>query len=191
MRSKVWVKTIFFTLFLFYTLQSLNSYGQDGCVRLRVLSGGSIPIIINSLPKYQNGLVLNNWTQLTVHITQNCNFGTVMTPDIKTCNRWDLWVKTSTAAINSDGTNNLDINTIKLVATTDIPLATPNVLDLGTVEQKLIDGFNPVADVNGNVWITIYVGQGLTATPPTTPVLGKTPDYYFVDLIFDLRGNYP
>ncbi len=182
----------FISVSLFFLTLPYIAYGQDGCVRVRVISGGNVPILINTYNKYKNGLLLDDWTTLNVHVSDSCNFGTILSPDYKYCNSWSLKVRASDDPIKSDdGPETISLNSLKLIASTTTG-GTPQIINTlsSTVDQELIQGSSPAADVNGQVTISFYFGDG-SGTPAAENVMGKDPGYYYVELIFTLTANYP
>lgn len=158
-------------------------YSQD-YADVRILKGGSLPFIVNSFSKYNNGVTLSDWTRLRLLMVANGQSG------------WELYVNATIANIQSDlGPThpNLDLSQIEInvsvedendptyaLETLPITLAFDGV-GYGSL---IISGSNP--GVTGTpLDVTILISYDLGTT---TPLLNSEPGMYFVDLEYTLTS---
>jgi len=151
---------------------------QNITKRLWVGSGGSVAFNFKSLTEYSSGKILNNWSRLNMHYRDTSDTG-----GDGTSTGWKIVVRASSATIQSDGAApDLPLSTIQVKPTTTIPNTTATYITLTDADQIIVESIvDPDASaVTGEIVISYECG---TITPF---LLGKQPDYYFVDLIFTL-----
>jgi len=175
--SKVFI-LYFLTLLVFNLPFKGKVMAQNITKRIWVTSGGSVAFSFKSLTEYSSGKVLSNWTRLNIHYRDTSNVG-----GDGTSIGWKVMVRASAATIQSDGAApDLPLSSIQIKPTSTIPGVTITNITLTATDQNIIEGGDPGAlPVTGEIVITYECG-----TPPATPLLGRQPDYYFVDLIFTL-----
>lgn len=168
---------IYYWRFAFYALLcfQLSSALPQTTSRITVESGGSVPFNVNSLKKYTDGIVLANWTRLSISFLDTINAATT----------WKLEVKASTTTIDGDYGGTLDLNYLifKIVneSNTSLPEGTLNLNDIygSNAIQTLITGAP-----QGDYILSISYRLGTEVA-----LLGQPPDYYFVDLIFEISAD--
>ena len=170
-------------LFFIILLGLTYTYSQEHNTtsRLRIESGGSIYFNFNSLNKYENGLEYTNWTKITVYFID-----TLKSDGSQTAMKWKLDVKAMSNDITGDaGPPHLDLNTIELEATSNDALATlSGIIPLTNSDVSLITNGSQTASGLTEVYITYYCGQSKLGLDNN--LMGKKPDYYFVDLMLTL-----
>jgi len=143
-----------------------------------VVSGGSVSFVFSSLKEYSNGKALNGWTRLKVQFADTTDGG-----GDGASTGYRVMVRAGAATIQADGASpDLALSYIRInpSATTlpGPPILTQITLTDG--DQTIVEGGDPgVATISGDITLDIDCGV-------TSPLLGKSPDYYFVDLIFTL-----
>ncbi len=150
---------------------------QNITKRIWVGSGGSVAFNFKSLTEYSSGKILNSWSRLNMHYRDTSDAG-----GDGTSIGWKILVRASSATIQSDGAApDLDLSTIQLKPTTTIPNTAVTNITLTNADQIIVEStVDPGASaVTGEIVISYECGT-------ITPLLGKQPDYYFVDLIFTL-----
>ncbi len=153
-----------------------NIYAQNITKRVRVVSGGSVSFIFKSLVEYSSGKTLSYWSRLNIQFQDTTDAG-----GDGTSTGWKLMVRANSSAIQSDGAAaDIPLSFIHIRPTTLIPGTTVTNIVLTDANQTIVQGGDPGAlTVTGEIVITYDCGT-------TTPLLGREPDYYFVDLIFTL-----
>ena len=145
-----------------------------GQARLSINSGSSVYFHFNSYQKYVNGVTYSNFTELLISYND--------TTAANTYQNWKIDVKALSPNINGDvAPNMLDLDIIELEAS---GYGTSTGLQsLTNSDVKLTGGLQPLAGVsNESVFITYYCGVHKS-------LLGKSPDYYVVDLLYTLTGE--
>lgn len=143
-----------------------------------MVSGGSVSFVFSSLKEYSNGKALNGWTRLKVQFADTTDGG-----GDGASTGYRVMVRAGAATIQADGASpDLALSYIRInpSATTlpGPPILTQITLTDG--DQTIVEGGDPgVATISGDITLDIDCGV-------TSPLLGKSPDYYFVDLIFTL-----
>jgi hypothetical protein len=172
----------FFALLLCFQINTVC--GQKTSSRIIVESGGNVPLIVNSLKKYDEGVVLENWTKLYISFSDSIEG----TPNIvNPASTWQLGVRANEATMYGDyfgfdaRTLNLDylrveVTGIESVGGSPLYTGSPTEIVLSDADQTLITG-----GPQGNYRITLSYKLGKDAK-----LLGHPPDYYLVDLIFTL-----
>jgi len=165
-------------------LLPLSVIGQNNVTsRLRVVSGGTVSFIFNSLTKYKTGLILTDWTRLHVYFNDTISWGVANNLG----NGWQLVVRADDIGVIADGgAPALALSSIILTASASGgftgTLAPP--VTLSNADQLLVSDINKV---NVNEEIVISYEIGTTNNPPISPYLGKPADYYTVNLVFTLE----
>ena len=160
-------------------LSTCPSIAQNVTKDIRVVSGGSVSFVFSSLKEYSNGKALNGWTRLKVQFADTTDGG-----GDGASTGYRVMVRAGAATIQADGASpDLALSYIRInpSATTlpGPPILTHNIT-LTDVDQTIVQGGDPgVATISGDITLDIDCGV-------TSPLLGKSPDYYFVDLIFTL-----
>jgi len=159
-------------------LSAYFSGAQNVTKNIRVVSGGYVSFSFSSLKNYKNGKTLDGWTRFSVQFADTTDGG-----DDGASTGYRVTVRAGAATIQSDGGSpDLALSYIRITpsATTlpGPPTLTPITLTDG--DQTIVEGGDPgVATISGDITLDIDCGV-------TSPLLGKSPDYYFVDLIFTL-----
>jgi len=173
----------FITIIVFF---SIIVFGQNVTSRLRIEAGGNVYFHFNSLEKYNNGIVYSDWTKLKVYFLDTLNNGTQ-----NNSTKWQLSVNATRDGIYGDSGVNpaLDLSTIEFTSVGTDAGATynnPTVLsDLKTILVR--DGSQTVdisAGTSGFADVLVSYHCGTTAG---NKLLGKPPDYYYVDIVFTLE----
>ena len=163
-------KTILLLLILLITD---FAYGQNITSRITIQSGGSIQFPFNSYTKLANGMNYTNWTRLQIYYLDTLNDGT-----LNGTSQWHLMVRANTGTIDGDGGNSLSLNKVEIEATSTAGNTAGKITLTNTDQAIITDGPNNTN--TATVTISYYVGE-------TNALLGESPDYYFVDLIFTLE----
>jgi len=146
---------------------------QTDCA-VRVLGGGSVDFRINSLGKYNDGVIYDSWTKLVIHFEDD--------PEEPTGNKWKLEFRAISDSIYGGGGRSLDLDFITLEVVQIVG-------DLGAAaivehEQALEDNY--VALISNadqgifDLYITYKIGKG------SKILLGEYPGYYVTDIQFKL-----
>lgn len=153
-------------------LISIDGVGQTTS-RLTISSEGETLFFnFNSFNKYEDGISIT--TIASVY------FVDPIVADL----RWRLDVKANSASILGDNGNVLPLNTIEIVASgVQNPTADYNTISLSPADLILIDNGSESTDADGDI---IYLQYNVGTN---TPLLGQTPDYYFVDIIYTLQPH--
>lgn len=170
-------KILLYKVLLVFSIIYLNkASAQNITKRIWVSSGGSVSFSFKSLTEYSSGKTLNNWTRLNMNYRDTSDTG-----GDGTTIGWRILVRAAAATIQSDGAApDLPLSTIQIKPTTLIAGASVNNITLSSADQIIIEGGDPGSlPVTGEIVITYECGT-------VTTLLGKQPDYYFVDLIFTL-----
>jgi hypothetical protein len=132
------------------------------------------------MEKYKDGLSYGNWTKATVYFIDTTALG------VSSGAVWVLDVKASTALINGDAGHTLSLNTIEMQSSGTDPLAVYNgpIVLTNSDNQHLVQNGTQTAPGTSTVNITFHCGKSLTVP---NNLLGKQPDYYFVDIILTLK----
>lgn len=155
---------------------ALSSSGQNVTKVVRIRSGGILSFNISSITDYSNGKTYNNWSRLNITFTDTTNTG----GDGASIG-WRLNVRAGSAAILTDGGGpNLPLSHIRIRPTTTISGATVTNVTLSASDQELVSGPDPgTGTTTGEITLSYDFGT-------VTPLIGSTPDYYYVELIFTL-----
>lgn len=166
----------FLTILVCTNLTPSGVLAQNITKRIWVKSGGSVAFNFKSLTEYSSGKTLSNWTRLNIHYRDTSDTG-----DDGTSIGWKVMVRAGDATIQSDGAApDLPLSSILIKPTSTIPGVTITNITLTAADQIIVEGNDPgAAPVTGEVVITYECGT-------VSPLLGRQPDYYFVDLIFTL-----
>jgi len=176
----------FFVLILGFFF-SFETFGQD-FARVTTLSGSNPTFIFNSISKYNGGITLNNWTRLKLEM------------DASSHTSWALHVNSQTSNIQSEGgIAFLSLSTFEIRANIESENETANggtlvdnspvilVYDGVGYGSPLLSGtFTGDGTTNLEVILTISYDCGTTGA---NKLLGKAPEYYFVDLVFTLTST--
>jgi len=165
-------KLFFLASFLLIFCQLTGISQPNGTIRLE--SGGSVPFHINSLQKYNEGMVLNNWTRFSILIE-----------DLDPADSWRLEVLASDPRMIGDFGRDLELDYISITAVADnLEAESLNYFPI----NQLSDGPQTLATGQGSgifvVWITYGIG-----TDSNNILLEEFPDYYFVQIYFDIKSD--
>ena len=169
-------------------------YSQTITKQLRVIRGGNIPFVFNSIDDYKNGKslggtteeVTTGWTRFYISFTD-----TIMVPNppgLDTIDGpstgWELVVKAYPDFLSDGGNDELSLDSLKIITKagvfTNSTVTTYNQT-LGLVEKVIATGTDPGEEsAKGEIELSFHFFMKL----------GKQPDYYFTDLIFTLREKY-
>lgn len=163
-------------LFALLCFQLSSASPQNTSSRIIVESGGNIPFNVNSLKKYSEGIGLTNWTRLSISFLDTTNAG------VPTTATWKLEVKANASTMFGDYGETLELDYLVLniadASITSLPDGTINSNDIfvSDVFQPLVTGAP-----QGEYILNISYRLGTEVE-----LLGHPPDYYFVDLIFEI-----
>ncbi|PKP35984.1 MAG: hypothetical protein CVT98_09745, partial [Bacteroidetes bacterium HGW-Bacteroidetes-15] len=97
-----------FLLLIFILKLTFAVYAQDPTGSISVVGGSSVNFFVNSLKKYDEGVVLEGWSRIRLRFDD---------PAPVTTLGWQLNLKAETLTIVSDnGTSDLDLNTLEIRA---------------------------------------------------------------------------
>jgi hypothetical protein len=158
--------------FLLILCQLKGISQPTGTIRLE--SGGSVPFHINSLQKYNEGMVLNNWTRFSILIE-----------NLDPADTWRLEVLASDPKMAGDYGRDLELDYISITAeASNLEAENLNYFPI----NQLTDGPQTLATGQGPglfvIWISYSIG-----TDPDNTLLGEHPDYYFVQIYFDIKSD--
>ena len=168
-------KALLLLIFLNFTF---ILFGQSGAARLTMSNEGStLYFVFNSFEKYNSGISLTTVAS-AYYIDTICN----PLPCVSTGSQWELLVKANTADIVGDNGNNLALSNIEIEIVGNDGAATYNTpISLLNTDQNLVsNGTQHAPGTYTTLTITYNIGTNI-------PLLGETPDNYFVDLIFTLQ----
>jgi len=167
-------------IFITFTIFGIFVYSQNTTSRLTIESGGSLNFYFNSLQKYQNGIEYTDWTKLRIYYNDTTDAGNVgINPT------WKLDVKALNPTFNGDAGNILNLNTLELEATGIAGVT--GIQALSNSDISLITGGAITDPGTVSIFITYYCGQNKTGS--NNNLLGKKPDYYYVDVVFTLGSD--
>ena len=165
-------KLFFLASFLLILCQLKGISQPTGTIRLE--SGGSVPFHINSLQKYKDGMELNNWTRFSILIE-----------DLGPLESWRLEVLASDPKLIGDYGRDLELDYISLTAVADnLEAESLNYLPV----NQLSNGPQTIATGQGPGTFVIWINYGI-GTDPGNILLGEHPDYYFVQIYFDIKSD--
>ncbi len=160
-------------------LSAYFSSAQNVTKNIRVVSGGYVSFSFNSLKNYKDGKTLDGWTRFSVQFADTTDGG-----GDGASTGYRVMVRAGAGTIQADGGSpDLALSYIRInpSATTlpGSPTLTPITL-LTDADQTIVEGGDPgVATISGEVTLDFDCGV-------SSPLLGKNPDHYLVDLIFTL-----
>lgn len=167
------MKLTFVVIYFFVSV--FFSYGQDSA-RLNIEAGSSVNFYFNSFHKYQNGIAYPNFTRLSVYYNDTTSAANYPT--------WKLDVKALTDSIEGGGLISLPLETIELEAS-GVNSSGTQILQNTVVD--LITGGQITHPNSELIYISYYCGQNITGLG--SKLLGKSADYYVVDIIFTLSNE--
>jgi hypothetical protein len=180
MMKKNIIRKEFFVVFFFFLL-TLPLFCQEGTAtpRLRVVRGARLDFIFNSLVKYNNGVTYTDFTQLNIYYNDTVGAG-VPTPGAG----WELTVRALQPEIVGDITSTV-IELGSIVLNVKIDGVEPgNEYSLTTAPLVIASGNDPdIVDVNKVILISYMCGT----IESSVNMMGLPPDYYFVDIEFNLK----
>ncbi len=182
-------------LFLFFfCLAFLSNKGQEyNYARLSVLYGGDIPFNFKSINTFKNGIRINNGTVLGITLVDSNQVAATLEGFI-------LRFRSFNAQANIESNSyNLPLNTIQVEATNNLGLPAPNsnytgLQDLTTNWVNLIQYTqNPVSppDFSNLNWTNHQINISYECGISNESLLGKPPDYYTVEIEFELIPTGP
>lgn len=158
--------TVLYSLFFFS-----HGFGQSASIEVR--GGSGVFLIFNSLKRYDQGVVLDNWTKVTLNFNAPTAVG------------WELRVSSSTATIEAEEVaTDLDLSSIELRATivnsNDPTIINKSPVVLSQAGDVLLSG-------SGNTAIAIDLEISYDCgTNAGNRMLGKSPDNYVTTLVLTL-----
>ncbi len=159
-----------FCLFIFYQVNVISQ--PTGIIRIE--SGGSVPFHVNSLNKYNEGMELNNWSRFSILIE-----------DLDAADSWRLEVLASDPTLVGDYGNDLDLGYISITAiANNLAAETLNYFPI----NQLSNGPQTLATGLGSGVFEILITYNI-GTDPGNILLGENPDYYFVQIYFDIKSD--
>lgn len=171
--KKSWVFILLFTLFFFIDGCNIAFCQCSVVKRVKIISGGSVPFIFSTISKYESGISYNNWSRINVFFDTTC-----VSSNDHSITGWKLYVRANDAVVSSDAGFMLPLKVLKIVPWTDIAGATMTTVILSAVDVPIVECANP--DGSGDVLLRFDCGKDST-------LLGKKPDYYYIDLVFTLK----
>jgi hypothetical protein len=170
-------KILFFIIFYISCIQFVYSqFFLSG--KINILNGTQIVFNFNMLNKIENGITLNDWTQLAIAYTDSTAIG----GDGK---KWELMVRTDDSYLLSEyGSITTFSPGFILMTTTYIGDGTVSVVSdqpLSTSDTYIArQTDNATIDVNGTVIITFKCGT-------SGELMNFESNYFTTDLIFTLK----
>jgi len=167
-----------FIVFLFFQISLL--YGQPGgnpyTARMTIVRGGYLEFAFNSMEKYENGIVFNNYTEIAICFSDPDNPGATGT-------EWKLEFEANTSGANFDGTSSLPLSSLQLNFT-GIAIATyPGAaIPLSNAPSIAISDGKQGTEAVNVVYITYECGT-------ETPLIGTTSGRNSIDIIFTLSAE--
>lgn len=171
------------TLFLLISFQTSIIFAQENRI-IRVQSGGSVNFPINSLKKYQEGMVLNQWTHLAILFSDT-------DPEAK----WRLEIKASDSDIWGSF-HSLDLGYITIIVEdgkgTNLleDYINKNEIFLTPYFQEIVFNAPPGTFADNKLLITYMLGKGEEDIGDGNirkySLMNNPPDYYYVDIEFRL-----
>lgn len=164
-----------FFLFCVICLYCLvQSFAQNPYSEIRIESGGTLQFSVNSLKKYEEGIVRENWTRMAITFEDTDDSAAT----------WKLVVKALESEIIGDYSNTLPLDQIIIEVfdaggANNLGAFIQPAQNLTASDVTLIQGA-PQGDFTDNV---IYISYRLGTE---NRLLGEAPDYYFVDIEFEL-----
>lgn len=160
-------------------------FTQDKSTSSRIIieTGGNVPFNINSYDKYENGMRYEYWTRLSLSFSDSVTIGDETVVSGAT---WKLEFKANTSQLFGDYGGNIDLDLITLEVVdaggnNDLEVfIMPDPISLSENFQPLIEG---APQGNFQILITYTIGEG------ENNLLGNPPDYYNVDIIFELSKH--
>lgn len=160
-------------------------FSQDVTTSSRILieSGGSVPFSINSMKKYQEGMAYEDWSRLALAFSDSITIADVTEVTSAT---WKLEFKANTHKMFGDYGGELDLSLITLQVAC---AGGNNDLEAFIIEGEhtlnegfttLIEGAPQGSFQDNKILITYRIGQGAEI------LKGNPPDYFTVDIIFEL-----
>lgn len=176
-KHRVGISRIFYISSILSLISVTSTFGQNITKNIRVISGGYVSFTFNSITEYSNGKSLNGWTRFTVEFSDTTDAG-----GDGTSTGWEVLVRATATTIQADGGSaDLNLAHLEVRPTTAIPGASATNITLTDADQAIITGGDPGAGtISGEIIVDFDCGTTLS-------LLGKEPDYYFVDLIFTLH----
>lgn len=174
----------FIVILAFFFLQTFCLSGQNISLRLRVVSGGNVSYIFNSLTKYQAGITYEDWTRLQINFNDTTNAGT---PGPSA--GWELKVRAIQNSIMSDGGNpNLETESIEIRPKV---AAGGNSTHVIITNINLTNGFQTIVegDGNQNIQEEVFISYDCGVNP-LYKMLNNPPDLYYVDLEVKIFPKY-
>jgi hypothetical protein len=170
-------------LFLLISIQTQISFAQERRI-IRVQSGGSVNFPINSLKKYQDGMVLNQWTNLAIWFSDS---------DLDA--KWRLEIKASDSDIRGSF-HSLDLGYITILVedgkgTNELDgYLTKSEIFLTPYFQEIVCNAPQGTFADNKIMITYKLGKGQEDLGDGNilkySLMNNPPDYYYVDIEFRL-----
>lgn len=163
-------------------LLSLTTAAQEPDLKLTVLGGSSVPLHVNSLKKWDEGVTLEGWTRLRIR------FNDTNTPPVST--GWRLLLSAEKEGIEYDGSGvDMDLSILE-IKVDEVQILSGNIYGGGgiltltplssTQTELLMD--NQIHDVDLLVTISYELGVGSVKR-----LSEYTSGYYLVNLIYTLE----
>ena len=172
------MKRFILTVIILSSYFFFDLFGQGTTtVRVRVVRGARLDFIFNSLSRYTDGMTYTDFTKIDIYYNDTVGVGV---PN-SNCTGWELTVKALQPQFEGDmSAQILDLATIVFSVKRDgIDAGT---FTLSNAEQVIAsDVFPNIVNVNEEILITYNCG-----TLPGNNLMNKMPDYYNVDLVFNL-----
>lgn len=162
---EVWIKKLYIVLILFVISNYSNAQYERG---FRILKGNSVSFSFNSIDDIQNGITLNNWTELEVYFYD----------DPTPANRWKLTVEA--LSLNAEGINAANIIPLSAIEIEVFcATATP---DVGW--QALTGSFGSPIEIIANGNNDNSGAQSVSISYRITDATGYNTDIYSLNLRF-------
>ena len=163
---------------IFFIFFSISGFSQTS--RLTITSGNSVYFPFNSLAKMNNGISWVNWTRVTVFYSSLPGPGPFI---------WRLEVVPNSANFDGDAGNTMTLDHVEIQASD----GGGNLSAANYFGPLGLDSPSPIVIVSGGqegdatdniIDISYYCGTNVG-----NRVIGSSPDYYYLDLIFTLRPD--
>jgi hypothetical protein len=163
----VYVKKVI--VFISWLLLSTCAFSQTTSRLTLMGDGETIYFNFNSFEKYRHGISLTT--------VAGVSFVDIGDPTLK----WELDVKAITATIVGDYGNALPLSTIEIESAGCSVGETCNTIILSNADNvHLVQNGEQTPLVDKILTLTYNIGTN-------TPLLGESPDYYFVDILYTLQ----
>lgn len=166
----------------------------SGAVRISIISGGSVPFVINSLDKWENGATLPNWTTIRISVTDSVAGVGGLTDWELRFNAQDVDVDSEFDAEDPANASKITLNTLELslslLSGSCGAVLGASPVALSNAEETLVTGtmVDGATCVDNILNITYDCGSSLTVLNNGFMDQGAEADYYTEIMFFTLYG---